>query len=127
VISPGGPVKDITGHVIADADGHPGFPNPSEPTAAQSFGYAATMLEAGVPVVYVSVGDLHRQSATAACQRALGPGEQDYVSSLSAYDAAFYAFTVRLAADGITRNNTLFIVVPMENDVFRRAAESAGL
>jgi hypothetical protein len=118
VISPGGPVKDIAGHVIADADGHPGFPNPSEPTAAQSFGYAATMLEAGVPVVYVSVGDVHRQIATAAGQPAVGPGAQAYVSSLSAYDAAFKAFTDRLAADGITKRNTLFMVVPVENDVF---------
>jgi hypothetical protein len=50
-ISPSGPVKDLDGNVIADAFGHPGFPNIFSPTATQSLGYVATMLEAGVPIV----------------------------------------------------------------------------
>src|SRR5262249_42753182 len=44
-----GPVKDLDGNVIADAFGHPGFPNIFSPTATQTLGYVATMLEAGVP------------------------------------------------------------------------------
>lgn len=39
-----GPVKDLDGNVVADSSGNPGF----DPTATQSLGYVATMLEAGV-------------------------------------------------------------------------------
>jgi hypothetical protein len=60
VINPGGPIPDLDGNVIAnvvtDDNGNvtatfPGFPG-FDPTASQSLGYVATMLEAGVPVVY---------------------------------------------------------------------------
>jgi hypothetical protein len=117
-ISSDGPVKAIDGSVIADADGSPGFPGASGPTAAQSFGYAATMLEAGVAVVYVSVGDIHDRSARPTAQRAAGPGEKDYVARLAATDAAFQAFVDRLAAAGITASNTLFVVTSLGNDRF---------
>jgi hypothetical protein len=43
-ISPGGPVKDLDGNVIADSDGNPGFPG-FDPTPARTLGYLATMLE----------------------------------------------------------------------------------
>ncbi len=108
VISPGGPVKDINGQIIA------GLANPFAPTAAQSLGYAAAMLEAGVPVVYVSIGDAHTQGA----QRSLGPGERAHVERLAADDKAFKTFIDRLAAGGISQRNTLFIVVPTGNDRF---------
>lgn len=117
-ISPGGSVKDINGQVIADAAGNPGSSGLFDPTAAQALGYAATMLAAGVPVVYVSVGDAHIQSAATAGQRASGPGEREHVTRLAADDAAFKVFIDRIAATGITKHNTLFIVVPVENDRF---------
>ncbi|MGF6312179.1 hypothetical protein ABIB82_006151 [Bradyrhizobium sp. i1.8.4] len=116
VISPDGPVRDLDGDIIDDDAGHPGFPGASETTAAQSLGYAAAMLEAGVQVVYAGIGDAHRPSA--ARRRALGPGERDHVARLAADDAAFKAFLDRLAASGITARNTLFIVVPTGNDRF---------
>src|SRR5260370_2186110 len=59
VISPSGPVKDLDGNVIADAFGRPGFPNGFSPRATQSLGYAATMLQAGVPVGYLYISDTH--------------------------------------------------------------------
>ncbi|WP_064737327.1 hypothetical protein [Bradyrhizobium sp. Ai1a-2] len=118
VISPNGAVTDIHGDVIADDAGHPGFPGASETTAAQSLGYAATMLEAGVPVVYVAIGDAHRPAANAVRRRGFGPGERDYVARLAAFDAAFKAFIDRLAAGGMTAHNTLFIVVPDGNNRF---------
>jgi hypothetical protein len=58
-ISPGGPVKDIDGNVIQDSSGNPGFPNLFNPSAAQTLSYLATMLEAGVPVVYGYIADAH--------------------------------------------------------------------
>ncbi|MFL5258727.1 MAG: hypothetical protein ACJ8AS_03170 [Hyphomicrobiales bacterium] len=126
VISPTGPVKDINGNDVQDAYGQPGFPNVFNPTAAQSLGYAATMLEAGVPVVYVYVVDVHERNPRPldpvtnkpSPNRAFGPGEAEYVAQLRAYDQAFGKFFTRLAADGITKANTLFVVVPDENDHF---------
>lgn len=118
VISPNGPVTNLGGEVIANDAGHPGFPGPSETTATQSLGYAAAMLEAGVPVVYVAIGDAHKPAAAAGRQRSYGPGERDHVARLAADDAAFKAFIGRLAASGINKDNTLFIVVPTGNDRF---------
>jgi arylsulfatase A-like enzyme len=115
VISPTGPVKDLDGNVIQTAAGNPGFPNIFSPLATQSLGYAATMLEAGVQVVYLYIADAHDNHAGFGT---FGPGEAGYVAQLKSYDAAFGKFFARLAADGITKDNTLFVVVPDENDHF---------
>jgi arylsulfatase A-like enzyme len=114
-ISPTGPVKDLDGNVIADQFGRPGFPNGFSPLATQSLGYAATMLEAGIPVVYFYIADAHDNRFGSGT---FGPGEAGYVAQLKQYDAAFGKFFARLAADGITKDNTLFVVVPDENDHF---------
>jgi arylsulfatase A-like enzyme len=114
-ISPMGPVKDLDGNVIADQFGRPGFPNGFSPLATQSLGYAATMLEAGIPVVYFYIADAHDNRFGSGT---FGPGEAGYVAQLKQYDAAFGKFFARLAADGITKDNTLFVVVPDENDHF---------
>jgi hypothetical protein len=117
VISPSGPIKDLDGNVIQTAAGNPGFPNIFNPLATQSLGYAAAMLEAGVPVVYLYVSDAHDSHAVGPA-RAFGPGEAGYVAQLASYDAAFQKFFDRLAADGITKDNTLFVVTADENDHF---------
>jgi hypothetical protein len=125
VINPSGPVKDLDGKLIAnvvtDNNGNvtgtfPGFPGFS-PTASQSLGYVATLLEAGVPVVYFYIADAHDNHAIGA-EGTFGPGEVGYVAQLAAYDAAFDKFFKRLAADGITKDNTLFVVTSDENDHF---------
>ncbi|SHJ57063.1 hypothetical protein SAMN05444159_0943 [Bradyrhizobium lablabi] len=121
VISPGGPVKDLDGNVIADPFGRPGFPNGFSPLATQSLGYAATMLEAGVQVVYLYIADAHDNRFGSGT---FGPGEAGYVAQLKQYDTAFGKFFARLAADGITKDNTLFVVVPDENDHFVGGAPS---
>src|SRR5262249_18488510 len=121
-----GNVKDINGNVITDGFGRPGFPNIFSPTAAQSLGYAAAMLEKGIPVIYMYIADAHDRNplpvdpntGRAAPAHAFGPGEAEYVAQLKAYDDAFGKFFARLAANGITKENTLFVVVPDENDHF---------
>jgi arylsulfatase A-like enzyme len=121
-----GHVKDTDGGVIADAYGRPGFPNIFNPLAKQSLGYAATMLEAGVPVVYVYVADAHDRNPVPldpttnvpGPAHAFGAGEAEYVTQLKSYDVAFGKFFARLAADGINKDNTLFIVTADENDHF---------
>jgi hypothetical protein len=114
-ISPSGPVKDLDGNVIKTAQGNIGFPNIFSPTATQSLGYAATMLEAGVQVVYVYISDVHDNRSGPGT---FGPGEAGYVAQLKQYDDAFGKFFARLATKGITKDNTLFVVVPDENDHF---------
>jgi hypothetical protein len=108
-------VKDLDGNIIKTAQGNPGFPNIFNPTATQSLGYAATMLEAGVQVVYVYIADAHDNRSAPGT---FGPGEAGYVAQLKQYDTAFGQFFARLAGDGITKDNTLFLVVPDENDHF---------
>jgi hypothetical protein len=115
-------VNDLDGNPIADSHGNPGFPGFS-PTATQSLGYVATMLEAGVPVVYAYISDAHDNLAGGS----YGPGESGYVQRLASYNSAFGKFFARLANDGITRENTLFIVTADENDHFAgQAGAPAG-
>jgi hypothetical protein len=121
-VSPKGPVKDIDGNVIADASGNPGFPNTFDPSAAQTLGYLATMLEAGIPVVYGYIEDMHDNHTAAG--GTYGPGEAAYVAQLAAANEAFGKFFARLAQDGITKDNTLFIVTADENDHFVGGAPS---
>jgi hypothetical protein len=124
-INPKGPILDldgnVTANVVTDNSGNvtatfPGFPG-FDPSASQSLGYVATLLEAGVPVVYFYIADAHDNHAIGA-EGTFGPGAAGYVAQLAAYDAAFDKFFKRLEADGITKENTLFIVTADENDHF---------
>src|SRR5262249_16071783 len=115
-ISPGGPVKDLDGNVIKDSQGNPGFPNLFYPSASQTLGYAATMFEAGVPVVYTYISDAHDNHFTGS--GTFGPGETGYEQQLHDYDAAFDKFFGRLQAHNITTPHTLFVVTADENDHF---------
>ncbi len=53
-----------------------------------------------------------------ATEQTFGPGEAGYVTQLEAYDKAFGEFFARLAKDGITKDNTLFVITADENDHF---------
>jgi hypothetical protein len=116
-ISPSGPVKDLDGNVITDGSTPPnlGFPG-FDPTPSQTLGYLATMLEAGVPVVYGYIEDAHDNHITGS--GTFGPGEAGYETQLKAFNKAFDQFFARLAKDGITKDNTLFIITADENDHF---------
>jgi hypothetical protein len=128
-ISPGGPVKDLDGKVIADSFGNPGFPG-FDPTPAQTLGYLAKMLEAGVPVVTGYIEDAHdnNQESLSGVNpnkvASFGPGEAGYVKTLAAFNKAFGEFFARLASDGITKSNTLFIITADEGDHFVGSAPS---
>src|SRR6266568_1318090 len=100
----------------------PGFPGFSTINASQSLAYMADMLESGVPVVNTYVADIHGNEnipGLAACSgapAALGPGTPCYVAQAQYYNDAFGAFFKRLAADGITAKNTLFVMSSDEGD-----------
>ena len=119
-------INDLDGNPIQDSHGNPGFPGFS-PRPSQTLGYLASMLEAGVPVVYGYIADAHDNqhypgAPVTTTDGTFGPGEADYVFQLKAYDAAFGKFFARLANKGFNASNTLFIVTSDENDHFAGAA-----
>jgi hypothetical protein len=108
-------VNDMNGRPITDPFGQPGFPGFDGMLAKNTLGYVAQMQEAGVPVTYAYISDAHDNHDLS---RASGPGEADYQAQLAAYDDAFAKFFSRLAGDGITKDNTLFVFTSDEGDHF---------
>ena len=124
VTNAAGNLVDLNGNEIDGAflAGHPGFPGFGSINASQSLAYTADMLEAGVPVVNSYMADIHGNehipglSACVGQPAALGSGNACYVAQAQYYNQAFGAFFKRLAADGITSRNTLFLVSSDEGD-----------
>ena len=114
-ISPNGPLTDLNGNVVQDPTGHIGFPGFDGMEAPVSLAYVADMQEHGVPVTYAYISDAHDNHPSGP---AYGPGQAGYVAALRSYDDAFGAFFSRLAADGINKSNTLFVVTADEGDHF---------
>jgi len=116
----GGPVlNDLAGNPIADPFGQPGFPGFDGMEATVSLSYVASMLEHGVQVTFAYISDAHDfHGVSGNAHQAFGPGSAGYVAQLKAYDDAFAAFFTRLAKDGITRENTLFVFTVDEGDHF---------
>ena len=134
--SDGVPVTNAAGN-LTDENGNqingafltppsPGFPGFSNINASQSLAYAADMLENGVQVVNMYMSDIHGNEKipglTGAGQpcfhapAALGSGSACYVAQAQYYNQAFGTFFQRLAADGITPQNTMFVVSSDEGD-----------
>jgi hypothetical protein len=112
-------VDDLDGNPIADPAGNPGFPGFDAMSASVSLGYVAKMQEAGIPITYAYISDAHDNHHDASGRNvAFGPGEAGYVAQLHAYDRAFGTFFARLAQDGITPANTLFVFTVDEGDHF---------
>jgi len=116
-------VDDTNGDPILDPFGQPGFPGFDGMPAKVTLGYVAQMQEAGIPVTYGYISDAHDNHQLL---RASGPGESDYVQALHEYDQAFATFFARLQRDGITKQNTLFVLTADENDHFAGGTSSDG-
>src|SRR5205823_137166 len=106
-------VNDIDGNPVKDPSGNCGFPGFDGMSAANTLGYVAQMQEAGVPITFAYISDVHDNHNGSG---AYGPGEAGYVAALHSYDDAFEKFFDRLAADGIDKSNTLFVFTSDEND-----------
>jgi hypothetical protein len=119
VISPGAPLTDLNGNVITDGNGNLGFPGFGGISAAQTLAYVAAMQEHGIPVVFAYISDAHDDHVN---DVAFGPGQAGYVAQLQAYDQAWGKFFARLTSDGITRDNTLFVITADEGDHFAGGA-----
>jgi hypothetical protein len=114
-ITGGACVNDTSGQPIKDTSGNCGFPGFDGMLAKNTLGYVEQMQESGVPVTYAYISDAHDNHTLG---RASGPGEADYKAQLASYDAAFAAFFQNLAAHGIDKSNTLFVVTADEGDHF---------
>ncbi len=128
VTNAAGNLVDLNGNEIDGAflTAHPGFPGYSSINASQALAYGADMLENGVPVVNMYMSDLHGNEFISGLDgagepcfhapAALGSGSACYIAQAQYYNKAFGAFFSRLAADGITPKNTLFVVSSDEGD-----------
>jgi hypothetical protein len=101
---------------ILDETGSPGFPGFDGMEANNALGYTAALQEAGVPVTYTYVSDVHDDQYYTNHGNAFGPGEAGHEAQLREYNAAFAAFFRRLAHDHITKHNTLFLFTVDEGD-----------
>src|SRR5258708_1470803 len=61
IIKPSGPMTDLDGNVIQDANGHVGFPGFDGMEATVSLAWVAQMQEAGIPITYAYVSDAHHR------------------------------------------------------------------
>ncbi len=112
-------LKKLDGTKITDQFDQPGFPGFDGLFASTTLSYVAQMQESGIPVTFGYISDAHDQHGVAGEIHATrGPGEADYVQQLHNYDVAFGQFFDRLAADGITKKNTLFVFNVEEGDHF---------
>jgi hypothetical protein len=134
VTNAAGNLVDLNGNQLNGAflTNHAGFPGFSNINAAQSLAYGADMLEHGVQVINMYMSDVHGNEKIASLSQpasggnpagpcfhapdALGSGSACYVAQAAYYNAAFGVFFQRLAADGITPQNTLFVVSSDEGD-----------
>ena len=113
------PLKDLFGNVIQDAAGHVGFPGFDGMFPSVTLSYVAQMQEHGVPVTFGYLSDAHDDHGVAGeVHKSFGPGEAGYGQQLRDYDRAFAAFVARLGRDGITKDNTLFVITTEEEDHF---------
>ncbi|HEX9031283.1 MAG TPA: hypothetical protein VF834_05520 [Streptosporangiaceae bacterium] len=124
VTNAAGNLVDLNGNQINGAflSSYPGFPGFGSINASQTLAYLSDMLESGVPVVNGYISDIHGNehipglSACSGQPSALGPGSACYIAQAQYYNQAFATFFQRLAADGITSQNTLFVFSSDEGD-----------
>jgi hypothetical protein len=115
VLNPTGPVKNFNGQVIEDSFGDIGFPGYDSMQGYNALAYTLDMQTHGIPVTFTYLTDLHDSWITGA---GMGSGTAQYEAQLRAENAAFGTFFKDLAAHGITKANTLFVVTADEGDHF---------
>ena len=125
VTNAAGNLVDLNGNQINGAflTNHPGFPGFGSINASQTLAYMSDMLQSGVPVVNGYISDIHGNedipALSSACKGApdvLGSGSACYIAQAQYYNQAFGTFFKRLAAEGITPQNTEFLLSSDEGD-----------
>ncbi len=125
VTNSGGYLTDLFGNEIDDGFAsapQAGFPGYGDINPAQTLAYTADMLESGVPVVNAYIADVHGNhfipglTSCNSAPDALGSGTQCYLDQAAYFNKAFGVFFQRLAQDGITPKNTMFVFSTDEGD-----------
>ncbi len=124
VTNAAGNLVDLNGNQLNGAflNNYAGFPGFSSINASQTLAYMSDMLESGVPIVNGYISDIHGNEhipGLTACNgapAALGSGSACYIAQAQYYNQAFGTFFQRLAAEGITPKNTLFMLNVDEGD-----------
>jgi hypothetical protein len=123
-----GNLVDLNGNEIDGAflTNYPGFPGYGGINASQSLAYAADMLGSGVQVVNMYISDIHGNESIQGLSSpgepcyhagsAQGSGSACYLAQAAYYNQAFGTFFKRLAAEGITPQNSLFVLSSDEGD-----------
>jgi hypothetical protein len=123
-----GNLVDLNGNEIDGAflTNYPGFPGYGGINASQSLAYAADMLGSGVQVVNTYISDIHGNESIQGLSSpgepcyhagsAQGSGSACYLAQAAYYNQAFGTFFKRLAAEGITSQNSLFVLSSDEGD-----------
>jgi hypothetical protein len=122
-------LNDLNGQPITDQFNHAGLPGLRRTVRRHDASwYIAQMQEAGIPVTYGYISDAHDQHGRAGRDpRDSRPGRSRLRPAVKNYDTAFAKFFDRLAADGINKSNTLFVVHRRGRRPLRRLrAEPAG-
>ncbi|HEY7398000.1 MAG TPA: hypothetical protein VH538_06850 [Gaiellaceae bacterium] len=120
-------VNATNGNPIEDPDGNCGFPGFDGMEAWNTLGYVEQMQENGVPVTYGYLSDVHdchtpNTTSDSVVSTAQGPGESCAEQQIADYNTAFGAFFSNLAAHGIDKSNTLFVITVDEGDHFTGGA-----
>jgi hypothetical protein len=97
---------------------NPGFPGFDGMEANNALGYTAAAQEAGIPVTYTYLSDVHDDQYYVNGGNAFGPGEAGHEAQLREYNAAFEAFFHRPGTRCITSRNSVFLVTVDEGDHF---------
>jgi len=110
-----GCIKATDGTNITDQFNQCGFPGFDGALAKNTLGEVEAMQLHGVPVTFAYISDAHDNHVTSS---AMGPNEAPYQQQLKDYDTAFATWFQDLAAHGIDKSNTLFVVTVDEGDHF---------
>jgi hypothetical protein len=114
-------VTNLDGQVIEDSNGNIGFPGYDGMQATNALAYTLDMQTHGVPVTFTYLSDLHDSQLDGS---GMGPGQTQYEKQLAAENISFGTFFKDLAAHGITKANTLFVITSDEGDHFVGGAPS---
>jgi hypothetical protein len=122
VTPPPSSVAGATTSPIEDGTGNSGFPGFDGTEANNALGYTAAMQEAGVPVTYTYLSDVHDDHYKVNHGQAFGPGEAGWRRSCASTTRPSRRSSPGSPNDGITKANTLFLVTVDEGDHYAGGA-----
>ena len=107
---------------IVDEDGQAGFPGFDGMEANNALGYTAAAQEAGIPVTYTYISDVHDDQYGENHGNAFGPGEAGHEAAAAGVQRGVRGVLPPARPRHITKQNTLFLVTVDEGDHYDGSA-----